>query len=325
MMPLARLGEELANVRYGEATRIIVHLVSGFSCWDLAIYLPLDWSIISGKRGCKWGYLFLYAPCQYLTLMAVLAALFNLNTHWFYDNSTVVNIFQITTAISMGLSLTIMTERVSSIWKNYYISSTLGVLHSIMWAVVVKSLSRFPEIWRDYDTFVAMYCTVAVISTLSLTLGVLGLVVKRKLDDTYEPGVLGLLRHLRRNGTFFLFAVWAAELLSGVMGIVLQDACPPLEFVTGFTGYIVVMMCASHTYRDMIRHSRRCPVTHFCVVYYAVRTAMAHMFGFGPVVYGVQVASSSTVCPYSGSNVKGKNRQETGHVEIALKDMAVAE
>ncbi|KAI0343592.1 hypothetical protein BDW22DRAFT_1428167 [Trametopsis cervina] len=230
---------------------------------------PLDWRILTGQRGCRWGAFVLFFPFQALAGVYVgcsIALLFP--PPWQPPSPANVHYIQVGAGLlSRTFGFHILALRVSSVWNFWAMSWSLSAIILGLWAAVTLSLSRLQTQWflEEMPTVLTTYAL--CLTTLILALFIAGL-TRARIQGRYSS-VCPLGRYaehpvsymIRKEKLHLVTIVWIAELVSSVSIYGKIDNGPFSAIQPSC--FIAIVVCGSRVYQHAVGRGKSCPTRTF--------------------------------------------------------------
>ncbi|KAI0785744.1 hypothetical protein C8Q75DRAFT_307827 [Abortiporus biennis] len=182
-----------------ETYRIIVFLLSGIYCREVVRAMRFDWSILTGKRGCRWGGILLYFRCRYFAIIPLAE---------YVKEGTFV--------ISNAAGFFILSVRVSSIWKHRYVGLAMSSMGWVSSGLVLYALSIIKGVFSARAPLFTITAFFLFWSSILVVLNILGSIraLKRrmypsKIQQIYKRR--GSLYALHREKAIYCLIPWVAQ------------------------------------------------------------------------------------------------------------------
>ncbi|KAL4249607.1 hypothetical protein ABKN59_006165 [Abortiporus biennis] len=307
-----------------ETYRIIVFLLSGIYCREIVRAMRFDWSILAGKRGCRWGGILLYFRCRYFAIIplvcsAVVVCLppdtINLNTEYVKEGTFV---------ISNAAGFFILSVRVSSIWKHRCVGLAMSSMGWVSSGLVLYALSIIKGVFSAPAPLFTITAFFLLWSSILVVLNILGSVraLKRrmypsKIQQIYKRR--GSLYALHREKAIYCLIPWVAQVMVAGVGFACIDPQDILIQLVSLVSFVVIAICANRTFQQMVLEGTCCPMSFIPASLYQVVDFFSHCRHDQPLASKAASLHQDTNYPASFTTQSmGGPRMENDGIELTV-------
>ncbi|KAF8487275.1 hypothetical protein DFH94DRAFT_20755 [Russula ochroleuca] len=230
------------------------HVVDGIFIWEFITTLDFEWSIIRGRRRCRWT-IWVYSLSRVAALAAVVAnlVLLNLNTPVDCQLSAILEMLPAYMALAAASFLLVL--RIVAIWRGNMVAV---VIAAIVWAInsafLIQGVSRLryaseaPGAPCEPVNIQATKVTMIVAFVTDILLLVIMLVGLFRLD-CHRHGTLATGRFLWNQGVIWLLLATVAGVLPTVF--VCLNLNESLSVIFHIPWLITMAIAATRMYRGL--------------------------------------------------------------------------
>ncbi|KAI0785743.1 hypothetical protein C8Q75DRAFT_808964 [Abortiporus biennis] len=274
-----------------ESTLIVVHLLSGLFIWDTLVMFPVDWSVVvQGRRGCRWGFYFLYAICRYLGLTSIICTLAFVDMQSRPYNRDLGVFLQVVSIIALGFAYSLLSIRLLALWRNEVVGWILTVTQVGNWVVLFIGLAHVPSEWLHKSSHIGVSSSLLALSVIQFVLAQGGLLFtsnrmpptpqSRSAHNRQHNGVLCRAVHATRvwydQSLHYYMLVMLVQIPDAAVNYMSIDPSGLLRFSVGYVSYTLTILCACKVYLHMLLYASECPTQDTCVVF---KQSLQHLFG----------------------------------------------
>ncbi|KAF8592519.1 hypothetical protein K439DRAFT_1400394 [Ramaria rubella] len=226
----------------------VIHFVSGLYVWELAINLPFDWSIASGKRSFRWPML-LYFACRYLMFFALVGVLVALNVTRQVNCQALYTFNQFAGNSAIGLASSLFMLRTIAVWnRSYYVTIPLVTICLGQWAILLHGMTTVVSVWNS----VANQCVVTQSGTTFLDLIYfytmsfdLTVLILTSVGLYLSPGRSSLWKLVFKDGVIFFAAAFVSNAFPAVFIAINLNAVMNIMFSVPAACIAAIFACRS--------------------------------------------------------------------------------